>query len=46
MPPRSAAPEPKQVPRRRACRAAIAVVALYALALQAVLGGANLTVLP
>ncbi|GAB6970587.1 hypothetical protein JCM16408A_13350 [Methylobacterium phyllosphaerae] len=33
-----------QAPRRRVFRAAIAVVALYALALQAALGGASLTV--
>ncbi len=40
---RSTAPAPMQAPRRRVFRAAIAVVALYALALQAALGGASLT---
>lgn len=44
MPTRSVTP--RQVPRIRAWRAAIAVAALYALALQAVLGGASLALSP
>ncbi|MBA9068697.1 hypothetical protein FHR71_002447 [Methylobacterium sp. RAS18] len=46
MPLSSAAPAPMQALRRRAWRATIAVVALYALALQAVLGGASNMVSP
>ena len=44
MPTRSVTP--RQVPRMRAWSAAIAVAALYALALQAVLGGASLALSP
>ena len=46
MPSSSATSVAWQVSRMRAWRAAIAVAALYALALQAVLGGASLAVSP